>query len=438
MEAALAHGAEEAEAWVERSRRREIRVYEGEVESLTDAASRGVGVRAWSGGAAGHAYGTELDDAGLAGLGRAAFDAARSLDADPHGGLPDELGSAPVGGLASPRVREWTTARKVALATTVERAARAPAGVSQVEETVYVDGEEEVALANSRGFAGSFERTSAWAYVSAFAGEGAELMTGVGVGTGRDPEALDAEAIGAEAARRALALTGARQPTSRRCPVLLDPFVAASLVEIVGGMLSGEAVQRGRSPFAGREGEEVASPALNLLDDGLDPAGLASAPFDGEGSPRRRTPLVRRGRLDSFLWDTRAGRRAGRSTTGSSARASYRAPPVLAPSNLVLEPGPGSLAELLARAGEALYVSDVTGLHSGVDPVSGSFSVGATGRLVRGGELAEPVREITIAGDLLRMLAGVEAVGREARWVPFGGSVRSAPLLLGEMAVSGA
>ena len=110
-------------------------------------------------------------------------------------------------------------------------------------------------------------------------------MTGLGVAMGRDPAALDPEAIGAEAAERALALVGARQPESRRCPVVLDAFVAASFVAFIGAMLSADAVQRGRSLFAGREGEEVADPALELVDDATDPAGPASAPFDGEGSP---------------------------------------------------------------------------------------------------------------------------------------------------------
>ena len=409
------------------------------MEALTDAITRGVGVRVWAedGGGAGYAYGVDLAPAGIEALARAALDAARVVDPDPHGRLPDELGATPLAGLASPRLAAWSTDRKVELALQVERAACARAGITQVEDTVYADAETEVALANSRGFAASFARTAAWCYASAFAGEGSELMTGLGVGIERDPDGLDPERIGDEAASRALALVGARQPRSRRCPVLLDTFVAAAVVGIVGGMLSGEAVQRGRSPFADREGTDVASSAITLADDGTDPEGLASAPFDGEGSPRRRTALVERGRLLTFLWDARAARRAGRASTGSAGRGSYRTPPSLGASNLVLETGHDDLDGLLARMGDGVYVTDVTGLHSGVNPVSGTFSVGATGLLVRDGGLAEPVREITIAGDLLLMLSEAAAVGAEARWVPFGGSVRAAPLLLGELAVSG-
>jgi PmbA protein len=294
-----------------------------------------------------------------------------------------------------------------------------------------------VALANSRGFAASYSATQAWAYSSAFAGEGADLMTGLGVGMGRDPGRLDAEGIGKEAAERALALAGARQPESRRCPVVLDAFVAASFIGFIGSMLSADAVQRGRSLFAGREGEEVADPALRLGDDGTDSEGPASAPFDGEGTPTGRTGLVEGGRLLGFLYDTRTARKDGRRTTGNASRGSYRAPPSVGTTNLLIEPGDRDLAGLVAQAGDGLYVTEVAGLHSGVNPVSGTFSVGASGRLIENGELGMPVREMTIASDLVSMLKSVRFVGSEARWVPFGGSVKVPPLLVAEMAVSG-
>ena len=236
-------------------------------------------------------------------------------DPDEFGGLPEKFGVADVDGLESPGMAGWTTERKVGLALEVERAARAPAGVSQVENAVYSDAEGAAAIANSRGFAASYRATQAWAYASAFAGEGEDLMTGMGIGLGRDPDELDAEAIGAEAADRALALAGARQPESRRCPVVLDAFVAASFAGFIGSMLSADAVQRGRSLFAGREGDEVAEAAFVLADDGRHPDGPASAPFDGEGSPTRRTPLIEGGRLAGYLYDARTARKDGRQTT---------------------------------------------------------------------------------------------------------------------------
>jgi PmbA protein len=437
VEAAVAAGASDAEAWAEESTSRRVRVYAGEVESLSDAGGRGIGVRAFVGTRAGYAYGTDLSDDGVGDTARAAREAAELADEDEYEGLPEELGTSDVQGLASAGFADWPTERVVELALEVDRAARAPEGVTQVENSVYSDGRGSVALANSRGFAASYEATQAWAYSSAFAGEGADLMTGLGVGMGRDPAALDPEAIGAEAAERALALVGARQPESRRCPVVLDSFVAASFVGFIGSMLSADAVQRGRSLFAGREGDEVAGPVLRIADDGTDPDGPASAPFDGEGTPTRRTALIEEGRLLGFLYDSRTARRAGRSTTGNASRGSYRTPPAVGTSNLIVDAGELDLAALIAQVSSGLYVTDVAGLHSGVNPVSGTFSVGASGRLIENGELGQPVREITIASDLVSMLQKVRLTGSEARWVPFGGSVKAPPLLVAEMAVSG-
>ena len=365
LEAAEAAGVTDAEAWAEESLALEVRVYEEAVESLTDAGGRGLGLRVFVDGRSGYAYGTDLSPAGLRALAESAHAGAAAADADEHDGLPEAFGETPIDGMHSPAMAEWNTERKIELATAVDRSARSGKGVTQVEQTVYADSRGRVAIANSRGFASAYEATSAWAYSSAFAGAGADLMTGLGVGMARDPGGLDPEAIGAEAADRARALVGARQPTSRRCPVVLDAFVAASFAGFIGAMLSAHAVQRGRSLFAGKLGEEVAAPVLRLADDATDPDGLASAPFDGEGSPARRNTLLEDGRLAAYLYDARTARKDERETTASATRSSYRSPPSVGTSNLVIDAGESTLEELVRDAGEGLFVTDVAGLHSG-------------------------------------------------------------------------
>ncbi len=260
--------------------------------------------------------------------------------------------------------------RRVELALAVERAARERDPlVTNVEDTVYSDAEARAALANSNGFCESFEETQCYAFAYAFAGDGADLMTGMGFAVGRGPDALDPEQVGHEAADRALALHGATQPASRRCPVVLDPFVSASFASIIGRTLSAEAVQRGRSLFAGREGETIAAPAFQLVDDGVHPEGLATAPFDGEGVAQQTTPLIDGGVLRTYLFDTYTANKAGRDSTGNGERGSYRTPPSVAASNLLVAPGEGEAADLLKAAGDGLYVMGVAGLHSGVNPV---------------------------------------------------------------------
>ncbi len=438
VEAALAAGAGEAEAYVSRDRGREVRVHGGEVESLTAATQGGVGVRAWVGGRVGYVYGTDLSKAGVVAIAARAAEAAAVADEDEFAAPPEPAPFEAIPGLSDPSVASWTTAQAAELALGVERAAlAADPRVAAVEQVVYADSAEQVAIASSTGVAGEYEASSCFAYLQALAeGEGGR-ETGLGFGLARGPVGLDPEAIGVEGAGRAVSMIGAAKPTSRSCPVVLDPTVAASFAGLIAGALSAQAIQRGRSPFAGRLGEELAGEALVLHDDGRDPGGSAAAPFDAEGVPRRRTALIEDRRLQAFLFDTYTSNREGCASTGNAARSGYRSQPSVSASNLVVAPGSLSFAELLGEAAAGVFVTDVAGLHSGVNPVTGVFSVGASGRAIEGGELAGPLREFTIAGDLVSMLGSVRAAGVEARWVPFGGSVSTPPLLVAEMAVSG-
>lgn len=415
-----------------------MRVHGGEVESFTAATQSGVGVRAWIGGRVGYAYGTDLSEPGVEAIARRAAEAARVAGEDEFAAPPRPAEAEALPGLTDASVEAWSAAQVAELALGVERAAlEADARVVGVEQAVYADSTERVAVASSAGVAGEYETSTCFAYLQALAeGEGAR-ETGLGFGLARGPDGLDPAAIGAEGAARAASMVGAVKPASRACPAVLDSTVAASFAAMIGGALSAAAVQRGRSPFAGRLGEALAAEALVLHDDGRDPEGSASAPFDAEGVPRRRTALIEGGRLLAHLYDTYTANREGGESTGSASRHGYRSLPTVSTSNLVVAPGSQSLDALLGEAGEGVYVTDVAGLHSGVNPVTGVFSVGASGRAIRGGELAEPVREFTVAGDLISLLGSVRAAGSEARWVPFGGSVSTPPLLIGEIAVSG-
>jgi len=439
LEAALSEGAGDAEAYAQREIGREVRVHGGEVESLTAATERGIGVRAWIGGRTGYAYGTELSEAALRELAERAVTASRSADEDEFAAAPRANGGYPqLDGLRDPEISDWSADRIVDLALSVERTATSTDDrVGTVEQVVYADSDDQLVIHSSTGIECSYETSSCYAYVQALAeGEGSK-ETGLGLDLGRSPSALDAEAIGTEGAERAAAMIGARKPSSESCPVVLDSTVAASFAGLIGSSLGAHSVQRGRSAFANLLGEEVASEAFVLHDDGLDTDGLAASPCDDEGTPRARTALIEGGRLHTFLYDSYTARRGGAERAGNASRAGYRSPPSVSASNLEVQSGSLATPELFAAAGDGVYVTDVAGLHSGVNPVTGVFSVGASGRLIKGGELAEPVREFTIAGNLVSMLKAVREAGSEARWVPFGGMVRTPPLLIAEMTISG-
>jgi PmbA protein len=442
VEAALSAGAGDAEAAAQDSVGHEIRVFGGEVESLSAAGERGLGVRAWIDGRVGFAYGTDLSSDGVAAIAADAVEAARVSDPDEFAAPPEPSTDAlpATEGYLDPETGAWTTDRKVELAKAIERAALDDdSRVVAVETAVYVDEEVSSAIRSSTGLGGSYQASFAYAYLQAIAEQDGSKQTGLGFGLGRSPAALDPEEIGHEGGRRAVQLLGARKPASRSCPVVLDPTVAASFAGFIGAVLCADAVQRGRSPFAERLGDEIASDVLAVADDGVDLGGMASAPIDAEGLPRGRTPLIEGGRLAAYLYDSYTARRQGdgQRSTANAERSGYRSAPSVGTSNLIVEPGSQSLEELLAAASNGNYITHVAGLHSGVNPVSGQFSVGASGVLIEGGELAAPATEFTIASDLVSMLSAVRAAGADARWVPFGGSVKTPPLLIGEMAVGG-
>jgi PmbA protein len=439
VERALAAGAGDAEAYASEAENREVRVHGGKVESLTAATQRGLGLRIWIGGRVGYGFGTDLSAEGLTAIAAGAVEAARVADEDEFAGPPGEDGERPLAvELSDPSRAEWSPAQIADLALAVERTALdSDPRIAAVEQAVYFDSGERVAIASSAAPGGEYEATSCYAYLQALADGDTGRETGLGFDLARGPAGLDPAAIGREGAERATEMIGSTKPPSSSCPVVLDPTVAASFVGLLGKAVGADAVQRGRSPLAERLGDEVAAEAFVLHDDGLDPAGFATAPIDAEGVPRRRTALIEAGRLQTFLYDSYTARRGGAGSTGNAGRSGYRSQPGVAASNLVVSPGSAGLDQLLREAGEGVYVNDVAGLHSGVNPVTGVFSVGASGRAIRGGERAEPLREFTIASDLVSMLRAVRAAGSEPRWVPFGGSVSAPPLLIGEMTVSG-
>jgi PmbA protein len=439
---ARAGAGEEVEVYVARGHDTEVRAYAGEVESLSAATSAGVGIRVLlAGGEGGNRLGfawagslePALVDAALA----EARDNAAYATPDPHVVLaaPDGVVAAELD-LWSPEFAATPTDQKVELALALERQVRsADPRVRQVDSADYGDGSVEVALASTTGIRAATRRTSAYLSVSAIAGEGPDSQTGSGFTVGRAAADLDPDKAAAEAVERSVRMLGAGKARSGRCTVVFDRRVVSTVLAVVSSALSGEAVVKGRSFFAGRLGEAVAAPTVTLVDDPTDPRAFGAAAYDGEGLACRRNVLVADGVLRGFLYDTVAARRAGTASTGSAVRGGFAGTPGAGCRALVLQPGTLSLDEVLAEVGEGLYVQSVTGVHSGVNPVSGDFSVGAEGLMIRGGALAEPVREVTVASTLQRMLLAVSHVGGDIEWLP--GVAAGQTLAVGDLQLSG-
>lgn len=435
--AGWARDGEQVEAYVARSRDTDVVVYDGEVESLSSATSEGVGVRVVADGRQGFAYAGSLDEQVVAETLAEARDNAAFGTPDEHLGLAVPDGVAPTDlDLWREELLELPTDAKVAMALELERRVKGgDARIRSVESANYGDGAVEAAVATSTGIAAASRRTGCYVSAYALAGDGDETQTGGGFSVRRSPAELDVEEAGADAVERATRLLGARKPPSARLAVVFDPRVTTTLLSILGGTLSGEAVLKGRSLFANRLGEEVAHTGVTLVDDPTDARAYGAAAFDAEGLACRRNVLVSEGVLGRFLYNTHAGRRAGVASTASAVRGGFKTTPGVGCRALSLLPGERSQEEILALVGDGLLVQSVTGVHSGVNPVSGDFSVGAEGLMIRGGALAEPVREVTVASTIQRMLLDVVAVGNDLEWLP--GSAAGVTVVVADMSMSG-
>lgn len=437
--AGAAKAGEEVEAYVVRTHETEVEVFGGEVESLTTAGVEGIGIRVIVDHRLGYASAGSLDPDVIDETLREARDNAAFGEPDDAYALvtPADLQDVSPPALDLWREQTTPTEEKVRIALDVEAATKsADARVRGVEAAGYGDGSSETAIANSHGVTSYARRTTSSAYVVALADDGSGTQTGYGFTAGRSVDDLDLATVSRDAVERACRLLGAKPVPGRRIPVVLDPLVTRSFLGVLSAAFNGESVLKGRSLFAGREGEKVGAPIVVLVDDPTDDRALGAACYDSEAVPTRRNALIDGGVLQGFLHNVYTGRRARLRSTGSAVRGGYSTTPGVGARALRLEPGRRSPEELMASVPEALYVQSVSGLHSGTNPISGDFSVGADGLMVRGGAFAEPVKEVTIASTLQRMLLDVVEIGSDLTFLP--GAAAGVTVLIAEMTMSGA
>jgi PmbA protein len=432
--AEAAEGDEQVEAFAEERSTTSVDAHKAEVEGLTFAESRGVGVRVISDGRLGfaHAADPSMGEVREA-VGRARANAAVASP-DPFNALPAAISAGPLDGLFSESLAGMKTDEKVPIALEMERmATSSDPRVRKTESVRYGDAIGSVAIASSRGVRAEYRATGCWCVVVALAEQDGDTQTGFSYRISRSIEELDRSSVVAEAVERGARMLGAVKPETARVPVLLDPVAASAFLGVLSEGLSADAVQKQRSLFGPLVGGQVGSASLTIVDDGRLLDGPGASPFDGEGVPTGRHELVTAGVLNGFLHNTYTALRGETRSTGNAVRG-YRSTPGVGTTNLFVEPGDRSPEELLRDAEGGVLVQDVSGVHSGANPVSGEFSVGATGLRIIGGELGEPVREMTIASTIPEMLQSVSALGNELRWFS---SVGVPYILLREMSLAG-
>ncbi len=433
---ALAAGAHDAECTVAEGEEFSAGVRMRDLENLKEAGSRGAGVRVLIGRHAGSASTSDLSSEGIARLVRSAVELAGVTNEDPHAFLPepDELGALPGElRLYSPDVATLATDLKIQMAKRAEAAAlAADPRISNSEGASFDSHLGRQIFVNSRGFAGEY-RTS-YCSISAVpvAREGDSMERDYWESFARGFGGLEGpEQVGLTAARRALRRLHPVKVPTQKVPVVFEPRVARKLLGEIFDAVHGMAVYRHQSFLAGKLGEKVASDRVTVIDDGTLPGLFGTSPFDDEGVPSRRTVVIERGVLKSYLLNCYAARKLGLKTTGNASRG-LSGNPGIGHGNFFLENGVETPDEIIRGIRNGFYVTEIQG-HGG-NTVTGDYSQGASGLWIRDGELAFAVSEVTIAANLREMLLALEAVGSD---LEFRGSVSAPTLKIGEMTVGG-
>ncbi len=428
----------EAEVIIIESKNTQAKVRNGEIDQLSTSGSIGMGVRVIDNGRTGYAYTSDLSDEGITKTWKAAKSLSAVATEDEYRRLPDPQ---PVSDedleIFDPTFNDVTTAEKLEFLKQVEQAALDyDEKIALTDFCQYGDEMSHTYLVNSKGFAGSYGSTVAFAYLDAVARDEDGQVSATGLGVGVSFKDLDAVAIGQQAGRKALSLLGGKPIKTQKAPVVLDPLVGGQILGAISAALSAEAWQRKRSFLLDRMNQEVGSSMVTLMDNGRLKGGLASAPFDAEGVPTQATRLIDEGILQNLIYDSYSAAKAGTVSTGNATRNGHRGLPGLGASNFYMQPGHKSADEIIKGLDNGLYVLSVM-QTGGVDPVTGDCSMSANGLWIENGEIKQAVGGVTIATTLDDFLMNISEVGNDLVQLPFMGSIGVPTLRVDNVMIGG-
>jgi PmbA protein len=427
-------GLDEWEAVVSRGHSLTVAVSRGEVDKFVTSRQRGLAVRVINGASIGFAYLMGGDAQDIAGVVDQAKAAAQAADPDSGFSLVRPQPQPPDEDAFDASLEEEPPEAKIERAQRMRRAAlEADDRVVHVHPAQVSESSGEIGLINNHGVRLTRRGTVVSAHLVAMAGQDGQQEMGWEGDSRRFAADLDLDVLGRMAGLQAAGLLGGAPVPDGRYNLVLENQVAAEFLDLFASSLQGDNLVKGRTLLAGKEGGQVVNPLVTIIDDGLYPRGLGTAPFDGEGWPQSKKILVDKGVLTGFVFDQFWGSRAGRATTGNSVRPSMAAPPGVGFTNLYLQPGQQPPSELIAGLDKGLIINQVMGLHT-ADPISGEFSLGASGHLVENGQVVRAVKSIAVAGTVSDVFNHVVTVGNDLR---FFGSTGSPSILVEGVSVSG-
>ena len=423
-----------AEIYMASSESTSIEIKDQKVDSFELAKDRGIGLRVMVNKACGFSFCNDFNSSSISNLIDKAISSATNSTPDEFRGFSEVVEKYPQVNCFDENLSKISIEEKIEKTRLVERIGKEfDKRIVNVRKCSFDDTRYEVAILNTNGLEYTNSGTYCSSSITLIAQENNVMETGWEMDSSRWFKNLNFEMVGREAGKRAVEMLGATSVETKKVPVLFDPYVSMEFLSIFASSLSADNVQKGKSMLAGKKGENVAAEKITIIDDGLLPEGLASAPADGEGIPMQRTVLIEKGILKGFLYDLYTAKKDNTASTGNGFRGGFKDTPRVSVSNFYIEKGTLSQKEIISKIDDGFLIREAMGVHT-ANPISGDFSLGVSGLWIKGGKISFPVRGVVISGNIMDLFRSVKKVGSDLR---FYGRIGAPTLMIEEMNVSG-
>lgn len=424
-----------AEVYLKTSEAFNVEVKDQMVEALDASKNHGIGLRLLLDGRMGFGFTSDFTEESIESLLKTVFHNTNNIGEDRYAILPERIsGDYPVPSIYDKEMERLSEEERFRKATLLERAAfDYDSRIKKVRKASFSLAIYETSIISSKGIQISYKGTASSVSIMAVAEDGGDSQMAWDFSSSPFLHRLDIEGVGKRAAEKAVEMLGARRISSVRVPVILDCSVAADFLGVLAPALSADAVQKGRSLFGGKVGQQVANPSISIFDDGLLSEGLATAPADDEGIPMTRKVLIDKGELKGFLHNTYTAKKGGTQSTGNCVRGGFKGIPGVGITNLYIENGNVSKEALIKDLKKGLYITEAMGVHT-ANPISGDFSIGVSGLWIEDGNYAYPVREAVISGNIIDIMKKIDRIANDIR---FYGRIGSPSLRILDIDISG-
>jgi len=412
-----------------------VEVRESKIESIEESNETGIAIRLIKEKKLGFAYTTDTSEDNLEDIFEKALKSSENSLADEFLSINEQ----PVYDSLityDREISELSIEDKIETALLIESSAYSYSNkVKKTEKASFSDNETKIEIISSKGMDLSYNTNYCGGICEVISEDGNSQENGFSLGFSKKYAGFDFEKIGKDSAQKSIELLNPKTIHPGKHKIILSTYVGAQLLESISNLFSSDAVQKGKSLFKGKLGQKLFPEFLSITDDGRLKNALFSAPFDDEGTPSRKTPLIEKGILKSFLYNNNTASKENLKSTGNGKRASYKALPEVYPTNIFFEPGESKEEEIISSLAEGIYITRVMGIHT-INPISGNFSIGAQGIMIEKGTKTFPVRGITIAGNLFDFLSSIEKIGSDLEFFPFSANTGSPTILVSDISIS--